>query len=146
MVIIFNPIPLSPSSSLAHPGAADHRQADPDGPSDRERSVRRGVARPLEGREGSCQSLLHPRGSQLVQRDGDLPDRPDETREHSRYATVRTDSRVLQCTYIHHPKSHQEHKHFRIHTLTAEASFYLQYIWSSIFYTENMLERSFNSI
>lgn len=69
----------------ASSGAADHRQADPDGSTDREGPLRGGVAGPLEGGEGGRQSLLHPRRGQLVQRDGDLPDGPDETREHPRY-------------------------------------------------------------
>lgn len=43
------------------------------------------MARPLEGGEGRRQGVLHQRGGQLVQRDRDLPDGPDETREHPRY-------------------------------------------------------------
>lgn len=43
------------------------------------------MAGPLAGGEGGRQGVLHPRGGQLVQRDGDLPDGPDETREHPRY-------------------------------------------------------------
>lgn len=74
---------------LMHPiissaGAANHRQTDPDGEADREGPLWRGVDGPLEGRTGRCQGLLHHRRGQLVQRDRDLPDRPDETREHPR--------------------------------------------------------------
>ncbi len=75
---------------LMHPiissaGAANHRQTDPDGEADREGPLRRGVDGPLEGRTGRRQGLLHHRRGQLVQRDRDLPDRPDATREHPGY-------------------------------------------------------------
>lgn len=71
---------LSPCSDS---GAENDRQADPDGEADRQGALRRGVDGQMEGREGGCQSFLHHRRGQLVQRDGDLPDRPNETREHS---------------------------------------------------------------
>lgn len=74
---------------LMHPiissaGAANHRQTDPDGEADREGPLRRGVDGPLEGWTSRRQGLLHHRRGQLVQRDWDLPDRPDEAREHPR--------------------------------------------------------------
>lgn len=69
-------------------GPADHRQADPDGASDWQGAVRRGVAWPLARRKSGCQSVLYKRGGQLVPGDRDLPDGPDETREHPRYLTV----------------------------------------------------------
>lgn len=63
-------------------GAANHRQADPDGQADRQGPIRGGVDGQVEGGEGCRQGLLHHRGGELVQRDGDLPDLPDETRQH----------------------------------------------------------------
>ncbi len=72
---------------LIFTGAAHHCEADPDSASYWKRQVWRGVAQPVEGGEGSSESLLHSRGSQLVQGDRDLPNRAYETREHTRYTS-----------------------------------------------------------
>lgn len=64
-------------------GAAHYSQADPDGDTDREGPLWRGVDGEMEGRESSCESLFHHRGGQLVQRDRDISDCPHETREYT---------------------------------------------------------------
>lgn len=64
-------------------GPAHYSKTDSDGTSDWKRAVWRGVARPLERRKSGSESVFHPRGGQLVQRDGDLPNCADETREHT---------------------------------------------------------------
>ena len=75
---------------VCSPGAADHRQADPDDEAGGEGALRRGVDGPLAGREGRRQGLLHHRGGELVQGDGDLPDLPHEARQHPGYVPVYT--------------------------------------------------------
>ena len=77
-------------AAVCHTGAAHHRQADPDDEAGGEGALRGGVDGPVARREGGRQGVLHHRGGELVQGDGDLPDLPHEARQHTGYVVVYT--------------------------------------------------------
>lgn len=65
-----------PSRLLA--GSKDHRETDSDGEADWKRSLRRSLDGKVAWRKGRRQSVFYHGGGQLVQRNRNLPDCPNE--------------------------------------------------------------------
>lgn len=64
--------------SLLFTGSKDHRKTDSDGKADWKRSLRRSLDGKVAWRKGSRESVFYHGGGQLVQRNRNLPDCPDE--------------------------------------------------------------------
>lgn len=64
-------------------GSKDHRKTDSDGKADWKRSLWRSLDGKVARRKGSRESVFYHRGGQLVQRNRNLPDCPDEAWKYS---------------------------------------------------------------
>lgn len=85
---------LLPGGCCNHPsrlfaGSKDHREADPDGEADWKRSLRRSLDGKVAWRKGRRQGVFYHGGGQLVQRNRNLPDCPNEAWKYSRWVGLK---------------------------------------------------------